>query len=450
MRRRLSIVFVCLLLPVAAHAAWDYFESRRLFAAVDELRQRGEPVSRNALGRWQRPTDPEEIKASRYYSAAGELAYRDWTIANRALGGVKQLPLSRIDEVIREVAEKRMLEAGAADVCRTLVDEHADALDLMDTAASLRFSRFTPHEFEDYPRTYSLENLAEAGEARTVLLASVRQGDAAARSLWSTLKLRRAHVRTVPWLTEHVIDLQFLLEHSRPSTQLLEQVQRAFAERERPNVTVEELRETRAIGIESLYSEWYGRRTDPLTPAAHARWVWQPLVPLRPWIARQTTSVLKASEEAVAAAEQPWPENIAALRAVANKQPEPKTGRGRLSIVDYGRYIIRGHADEGIVRDATRLVHVRSAIAVLAIEQFRRARGAPPQTLQQLVPGYMAQVPQDPFTGAPLRFSADANRYVVYSPGHDGKDDGGAVGPLPTHVWKITTADIGLEIRRQD
>jgi hypothetical protein len=70
-----------------------------------------------------------------------------------------------------------------------------------------------------------------------------------------------------------------------------------------------------------------------------------------------------------------------------------------------------------------------------------------PNTLEETVPAYMPAVPEDPFTGRPLKYLVDGTRFVVYSPGPDGKDDGGVVGPLPLHVWKVTTADIGLEIR---
>lgn len=452
MRRRVSIVLFCLLVPVAIHAAWDYFESRRLFAAVDALRQQGEPVSRNALGRWQRPTEVEELKAARYYSAAGELAYRDWTVANRAAGGIKQLPASQAPKQFGAVATSRTLPAEAATSLEALVHDQADALSMMDRAAELRFSKFQPHEFEDYPRNYSLEHLAEAAAARTILLASRGDSDAAARSLWSTLKLRRAHVRTVPWLGEHTIDLQFLLEHSSPSSAALAQLQRAFHEREKPNLTLDALRERRAIAIESLFTELYGRRTDPLTPSAHTRWVWQPSRPWRPWIARQAMGALEVAQEAVMLAQQPWPSNISSVRDLASRQPDPRLGRrGVPGLVDYPRYIIRGVGEEGIVRDAVRLVYVRAAIAALAVERFRRDRdGARPNTLQEVVPAYLPAVPQDPFTGQPLKYIVDANRFVVYSLGPDQRDDGAQVGPLPVQVWKPTTKDVGLEIRRQE
>ena len=447
MRRRIWIAIFCFLLPVALLVAWDYIESRRLFGVVDELRQRGEPVSRNALGRWQRPTDPQEIRAARYYSAAAELSYYDWTIANRTPEGIKQQPLSRARRAFEEVATARTVGAEAAATFQALIDGFTEALALMDTAAALPFSRFVPHGFEDYPRTYSLENLDDAGTARTLFLVSRGDDDGAAHSLWSTLKLRRAQVRTVMWQTEHLIELQYLLEHSRPSAKALEHLQNTFRERERPEHTVADLRETRAVHIESLFTREYGPRNDPLTPFAHTRWTWQPLRPLRPWVARLATSALRASQEAVEAAQQPWPAKIQSLREVAARQPD----RGRRRPVDILVHIIRGVGEEGVIRDAMRLVHVRSAQAAIAIERFRRDHdGEVPRTLQELVPAYLPAVPDDPFTGNQLRFVVADDRFAVYSPGPDDKDNGGQVGPLPVHIWKVTTPDVGLEIKKQD
>jgi len=249
-------------------------------------------------------------------------------------------------------------------------------------------------------------------------------------------------------VTEHLIDLQYLLEHSRPSSGLLHQVQDAFLEREQPNATIADIREMRAIGIEDVFTEWYGPRTDPLTPAANARWAWQPRSPLRPWIARQATQSLVVWKQAADAARQPWPAKIGALREIASRQPDPS--ERRVGVLAFSQYLVRGIGEEGVVRDAVRLVHVRAAQAAIAIERCRRDRGgAAPPTLQELVPAYLSSVPSDPFTGALLKLVVSTDRYVVYSAGPDQKDDGGKVGPVPTQIWKVTTPDVGLEIRLQ-
>jgi hypothetical protein len=68
---------------------------------------------------------------------------------------------------------------------------------------------------------------------------------------------------------------------------------------------------------------------------------------------------------------------------------------------------------------------VLSAHAARAAERFRRCHGRWPAELQELVPAYLAAVPQDPFTSRPLLVRRTADGLVVYSVGPDGTDDGG-------------------------
>ena len=67
----------------------------------------------------------------------------------------------------------------------------------------------------------------------------------------------------------------------------------------------------------------------------------------------------------------------------------------------------------------------RAAEAAIAVERFRRHHGEYPKRLYQLVPDFLPEVPEDPFTGEPLRYLIEENGYVVYSVGPDGVDDGG-------------------------
>lgn len=67
----------------------------------------------------------------------------------------------------------------------------------------------------------------------------------------------------------------------------------------------------------------------------------------------------------------------------------------------------------------------RCARAALAVERHRMATGQLPETLEKLVPTFMASVPMDPFDGQPLRFRHLDKGYVVYSVGQDLTDNHG-------------------------
>ncbi|MEL7485131.1 MAG: hypothetical protein AAFN41_12370 [Planctomycetota bacterium] len=74
---------------------------------------------------------------------------------------------------------------------------------------------------------------------------------------------------------------------------------------------------------------------------------------------------------------------------------------------------------------------LRSLETALAITIFIDKNGVPPDTLAQLVPEYLAEVPRDAYDGSALRYEAGlpSMRYRLYSVGWDGVDDGGKPDP---------------------
>ncbi len=59
----------------------------------------------------------------------------------------------------------------------------------------------------------------------------------------------------------------------------------------------------------------------------------------------------------------------------------------------------------------------RLAQVAVALTYYRAAKGTYPQNLDALVPGYLPQVPLDPFDGKPLRYKPDGKGVMVYSSG---------------------------------
>jgi hypothetical protein len=69
--------------------------------------------------------------------------------------------------------------------------------------------------------------------------------------------------------------------------------------------------------------------------------------------------------------------------------------------------------------------NLRCASVALALERYRRDHGRWPDSLDTLVPKYLAAVPKDPQDGKPLRFKRLPDGVLIYWIGHDGIDDGG-------------------------
>jgi len=79
---------------------------------------------------------------------------------------------------------------------------------------------------------------------------------------------------------------------------------------------------------------------------------------------------------------------------------------------------------------ASRRYHawLRCLGVAIAIERYRLAnKGQWPDTLAQLTPKFLPEVPLDPFDGEPLRYKTLSDGVVVYSVGPDEADDGGKI-----------------------
>jgi len=60
-----------------------------------------------------------------------------------------------------------------------------------------------------------------------------------------------------------------------------------------------------------------------------------------------------------------------------------------------------------------------------SVAAFRADSGTLPETLDDLVPDYMPELPADPWTGEPLKYRPEGDGYTLYSVGPDGEDHDG-------------------------
>ncbi len=76
------------------------------------------------------------------------------------------------------------------------------------------------------------------------------------------------------------------------------------------------------------------------------------------------------------------------------------------------------------IRNCHAHMYIESVRAIIAIKRFEALNRRLPDSLQELVPGFLDTVPVDPFDGSSLRYSKE-NRWV-YSVGINFRDDGGS------------------------
>jgi hypothetical protein len=91
------------------------------------------------------------------------------------------------------------------------------------------------------------------------------------------------------------------------------------------------------------------------------------------------------------------------------------------------------------MRTATRTKARLTALAAsLAVERYRLANNALPDTLDALIPRYLASAPRDPMDNQPLRYKRLAAGYVLYSIGTDGIDNGRTRRATAPGIYDIT------------
>ena len=147
---------------------------------------------------------------------------------------------------------------------------------------------------------------------------------------------------------------------------------------------------------------------------------------MRPLYTHRFVNTLKAWSELSDIARKPWPERAAlAAGPIARLSEEWGPNDPPSGPTTAVMWFQQAMDPDGIIHDRC------SRIAV-AIERYRRAnRESLPGALTDLAPNYLADIPQDPFTGKPLLYRAGPDSYVVYSVGRNGKDDGGKLRVQP-------------------
>jgi hypothetical protein len=164
--------------------------------------------------------------------------------------------------------------------------------------------------------------------------------------------------------------------------------------------------------------------------------------------------VLQLWAELIEVARQPWPRNVQVGTAILDEYESRRHPIGPLARYTDGADVPLELFAQTVRADP--LITDRCARTAVAVERYRRDHdGAPPHTLSDLVPHYLAAIPADPFTGAPLlyRAAADGGAYTIYSVGPNQKDDGGDLTSELQQVIKrgwgrriIRGADVGVRV----
>ena len=94
-------------------------------------------------------------------------------------------------------------------------------------------------------------------------------------------------------------------------------------------------------------------------------------------------------------------------------------------------YMLAAYSIEGVLERGydllkqTRLKH-EAVVVVVALKHWQFDKGSLPDALDELVAaGYITQVPEDPFSEGKIKYAKKGKSFLLYSNGHNMKDDGG-------------------------
>lgn len=424
--RRIAIICVLLLLPLAAYRLWDYIELRRLIAEIEAIQAKGEPLSDPRAARVYDRLPADQQRAGDYYVAAAALVQR---IKPQAATGPFHLWLATAN-TRRDQAPREGL--------RTVVDASPEALALADKAAALPFGGLPPGV--DYGNRFSgLLTLSRLVGARTLLLALDGRGDEAVDSAIVALAVRRA-LWDLRWMIpqdDH--EIAAILSLSTPSAAALRRLDAAL-ETPMPAVDpIDQVLAARAEYLGLLWRRYYGG--DPAVPTSYTlpmRSVGETL--LRPYISLRAVRSLQTWAMMIPASRLPAVRRLEAMQRIA----EARAAMAPELVSAFMRTRVQTDV----------LTIDRCARLAIAVERFRRDHaGTLPESLAQLVPAYLPDLPLDPANDAPLHYRAQADAYTVYGVGRDQQDDGGDLtselrpGLRPeTAARAIGGRDLGLRV----
>ena len=424
-----SAVAFVLLLPLVAHAAWDYAETRRLDSSIAKIRARHDPLTSQEI---QHPValTGEAADAARYYRGAASVVGPEW------------------DEEQRTKLRARINDALWSDTwpdalvgdLRSRVLRDNDVYHLLDRATPLAFEGFGLGANYSV-RSGEMLQLARVAPLRTLLRALDRDGNGAGASLYSELRLQRTlegalspgpvSAFTAAGLGDSI---RLIVNRSQPDEAALSQIASRLRDMDHDDRLKMFLLRARASIFDS--ATYYGPellnmgRIQSLAGSAAI---------MRPWMMKMLNERVETFGALIEGAGRPWPVRMDPP-ASAYFSDSPKWGSSRL---------IDSWLMTGIGSD---VASIRCARIVVAVERYRLAHGqALPSRLEDLVPSLLDVVPIDPFSGKPLRFVTEDGGYVAYSLGLNRQDDGGRLATKDMVRQRFVdsappAADLGIRI----
>ncbi len=411
-------------------------------AQVDKLRSRGIPVTTKELQEWQETAFPEEHAPETSLSPNDDARATD--LYQQAFEGLrryeKEFSWPNLDGILKNFSQNGRLSPEELELLRSCIEENKAVLALLHQARPLPAGKF--------PLDYStgvvlkLPHLSPIRQALSLLRAEALLAMLAGNADQVHDALMAGLAVTHPLRREPVFRSQFV--RSANIGELLESMQEALGRVDFSDAQLSELQRTfetsfprdilaKALVTERVFGLYFyedpvrfletiGPRPDDLLHRSYNTLI-------RTYntfggYAGELKYLLDYADAVEHKLKLPYPEAKdaqAQLRGLGEYQRFfPSAAKTLLWEFDYMPVLQ--------ALDETR--HLQGATAA-AIERYRRKHGTAPPGLDALTPGYLPDIPRDPFDLQPMRYRREGDGYVLYSVGEDGTDNNGARSDNP-------------------
>lgn len=437
-RPLLTLAGLLLAVSLAVHLSAGLVTGRQLDLALRRARAAGLPTT---LAEIIPPALPEAENAATLYRPAFEAA--------EALEKILRADWDDLPFVGYEPADELAGAHLTAAADLLAGEEFATLYALTDAAAALPYCRFDVAWEDGYyvpplPHLSQLRCLARLVALRTHVLARLGDYPAALASARTGFRLPAALDRE-PMLVSHIVRFSLAETAADGCRPLLE-----AAPGDAPAAVYRELLGETARIERSIVPGIHGNlviRADPWAAIFSSlsefgkpirrfyprRWVLPPLC--APAWRRQRTVFTRDTLAFTRFAEQPWFSARTEVLARGNRPLRPCEIHPSLFFNVLMQLATGGHFSVGgitepwyrfyLERRAQSLASLDAFRLALALRAYREEHGHSPDTLADLAPGILPDIPPDPFTGKDFIYRPDGAGFTVYSVGPNLADDGG-------------------------
>lgn len=390
---------------------------------IEEFRQAGYPTTIEELGRWI-PEVPESENAAIKIGAAVQAI-------KAAPDTLKKFPRRT----------ERMPAASRNAVSQFLADNQV-ARQQLHAAARLSRARY-PVEWKGwlmnirFPQIEGLKNAAYVMQWEAIACLENGQTEKAAESIVVFIRLAQS-LDEDPVIISQLVrnalaaiarrNIEWVLNHRACPSGSLTSMQTAMEELEKPEALTRGLA-GELCGLIQFFQASFGEATNFLASASELlgeKMVAGEMEKMVNHLRRNKDAdflfTLETFDSLLKASRQKYPAQLADMEAIFAKVTDATTSEQHL----VSRSLISPLAISP-QKFAVNVALLRTTSAALAVERYRSANsGRLPGSLADLVPKQLSAIPEDPFTGEPLKYKKLAKGFVVYSVGGDRQDNGGA------------------------